>query len=84
MRIVELFTEHPHAVGETYTQHLLVAFGFGARMIAGGCACLVHALLPFLFCRTGSRTITELNEAMIARRGTARASELRISRADSR
>ena len=79
MRMVTLFTEHPHTVGETYMQHLLVAFGFGARMITGGCACLVHALLPFLFCRTGSHTITELNEAMIRRRGTARASELRIS-----
>jgi acyl-[acyl carrier protein]--UDP-N-acetylglucosamine O-acyltransferase len=74
-----LFTAHPHAVGETYTQHLLAACGFGARMIVGGCACVVHALLPFLFCRTASRTIIELNEAMIARRGTTRASELRIS-----
>jgi len=79
MRVANPFTAHPHAMGETYTQHLLVACGFGARMIAGGCACLVHALLPFLFCRTGSRTIVELNEAMIDRRGTARASELRIS-----
>lgn len=79
MRTGNLFTEHPHAVGETYTQHLLVAGGFGARMIAGGCACLVHALLPFLFCRTGSRAITELHEAMITSRSTARASELRIS-----
>jgi acyl-[acyl carrier protein]--UDP-N-acetylglucosamine O-acyltransferase len=79
MRIGHLFTEHPHSTGETYTQHLLVAFGFGMRMIAGGCACVVHAVLPFLFCRTGSRTITELNEAMITRRGTVRASELRIS-----
>jgi hypothetical protein len=79
MRIGHLFTEHPHSAGETYTQHLLVAFGFGVRMIAGGCACVVHAVLPFLFCRTGSRTIIELNETMITRRGTARASELRIS-----
>jgi hypothetical protein len=74
-----LFTEHPHAVGETYTQHLLVAVGFGARMIAGGCACLVHAVLPFLFDRTASRTITQLNEAMITKRASARASELRVS-----
>ena len=79
MNIGRLFTEHPHAVGETYAQHLLVAFGFGARMIAGGCACLVHGLLPFLFCRTASRTITELTEAMITKRGTTRASELRVS-----
>jgi len=30
--------------------------------------CLVHALLPFLFVKTGSRIIMELNERMVANR----------------
>jgi hypothetical protein len=65
------FTEHPASVGETYGQHLAMAACFGARMIFAGCACLVHGLLPFLFVRTGSHAISELNERMIAkRRGT--------------
>jgi hypothetical protein len=68
MRMGHLFTEHPQSVGETYTQHLLVAGGFGLRMIAGGIACLVHSLLPFLFLRTGSCVIAELNQEMITRR----------------
>jgi hypothetical protein len=41
---------------------------FGVRMMAAGVACLVHAVLPFLFVHTGSRTIGELNERMITGR----------------
>jgi hypothetical protein len=67
-RLGRLLSEHPHSVGETYGQHLVVASSFGLRMISGGIACLVHGLFPFLFCRTGSRTITELNEQIIMRR----------------
>ena len=62
------FTEHPTAAGETYWAHLRTAAGFGFEMIAGGIACLVHALLPFLFVRTGSDCICRLHERMYARR----------------
>jgi hypothetical protein len=62
------FSEHPASVGETYTGHMGHAACFGARMIAAGLACLVHALLPFLFVHTGSRTIGELNDRMITSR----------------
>ena len=62
------FTEHPSAAGETYWAHLRTAAGFGWEMIAGGIACLVHALLPFLFVRTGSDCICRLHERMHTRR----------------
>ncbi|MDY6945572.1 MAG: DUF6356 family protein [Pseudomonadota bacterium] len=62
------FTEHPTAVGETYLAHLRAAAGFGLQMVAAGLACLVHALLPFLFVRTGSDCIGRLHERMHARR----------------
>jgi hypothetical protein len=62
------FTEHPAAAGETYLAHLRTAAGFGWQMIAAGVACLVHALLPFLFVRTGSDCICRLHERMHARR----------------
>jgi hypothetical protein len=68
MRAARLFTEHPESVGETYGQHMLHAGHFGLRMIGGGIACLVHAALPFLFCKTGSRAIAELNERMVIQR----------------
>ena len=53
----KLFTEHPASVGETYGEHLVMASGFGFRMILGGMACLIHGLLPFLFVKTGSSQI---------------------------
>jgi hypothetical protein len=67
MSIARLFTAHPETVGETYGGHLLAASGFGVRMVLGGLACLVHAVLPFAFVTTASRTIRELHDHMARR-----------------
>jgi hypothetical protein len=67
------FTDHPTSVGETYGEHLVMASGFGARMILGGIACLLHGLLPFLFTRTGSQVITELHGRMVTNRSRLKA-----------
>ena len=69
MDLIRAFTEPPASVGETYAEHLVSAVCFGTRMVLAGIACLVHGVLPFLFVRTGSRAIAELNERMIADRG---------------
>ena len=66
------FTSHPRAVGETYGEHFGVAIGFSAAMIAGGLACAVHAVLPFLFTSTGSQTIRRLHDRMVQNRAAAR------------
>ena len=55
------FTAHPASVGETYGQHFRFALTFGVRMILGGLAAAVHALLPFLFITRASRALEELN-----------------------
>jgi len=55
------FTSHPASVGETYGEHCMFAFGFGARMMLGGAAAMIHAVFPFLCVTTGSRTLDELN-----------------------
>lgn len=68
MNLIRAFTEHPASVGESYTQHLFRAGYFGARMVLAGIACLVHGVLPFLFVRTGSRAIAELNDRMVVSR----------------
>lgn len=62
------FTEHPASVGESYGEHFVMASSFGAAMILGGIACLLHGLLPFLFLRTGSNVIRNLHERMVANR----------------
>lgn len=62
------FTDHPASVGETYTEHMHTAAWFGWRMLLGSLACFVHAVLPFLFTRTGSATIALLHDRMVANR----------------
>lgn len=62
------FTEHPASVGETYAEHFRSALGFAGPMILGGIACAIHAVLPFLFVTTGSRTIRDLYERMVVSR----------------
>lgn len=68
MALKRLFTEHPASVGESYGEHLIVAGSFGIRMMLGGLACLIHAVLPFLFVRTGSVQISQLHDTMVANR----------------
>jgi Family of unknown function (DUF6356) len=62
------FTAHPASVGESYLQHLRHAAGFATSMIKGGLAVLVHAVLPFLFVKTGSGVIADLNTRMVTNR----------------
>ena len=71
MNLIRAFTEHPASVGESYVQHLGQAACFGTRMVAAGLACLVHGVLPFLFVRTGSHAIGELNDRMLLNRRRA-------------
>ena len=63
-----LLTDHPGSVNETYWEHLAVAASFSVRLALAAVACLIHAALPFLFVKTGSRIITELHEEMVAKR----------------
>jgi uncharacterized protein DUF6356 len=64
----ELFSRHPASVGETYTEHMQVAAGFGLRLFLASLACFVHALLPFLLERTGSTAIQSLHGSMVMSR----------------
>jgi hypothetical protein len=59
-----LFTQHPSSIGESYVQHLRQATRFGLLLVSAGMACLVHALLPFLFVDAASRTVRTLYEQM--------------------
>jgi hypothetical protein len=61
------FLAHPQSVGEAYPEHFGVAFRVGFVMIAGGLACLIHALVPRLFERTGGGTIKRLYAEIVAR-----------------
>ena len=66
--IERFFTEHPRSVGETYLEHLHSAAGFGTTMVLAGFACLMHALVPRLFVKTGSSAIGRLHDRMVINR----------------
>ena len=63
-----LITDHPASVNETYGQHFAAAAGFGIKMIWGGIVCLVHAIIPGVFCTKASQMIEDLHERMITNR----------------
>ncbi|ARS25846.1 DUF6356 family protein [Sphingomonas sp. KC8] len=70
-----LFLAHPRSVNESYGEHFGVALRFGAAMMASGAACMVHALLPALFVRTGSNAVKRLHAQMAARQPSPRIRE---------
>ncbi|MCH4891906.1 MULTISPECIES: DUF6356 family protein [unclassified Sphingomonas] len=80
--IRRLFLDHPDSVGESYAEHFGVAAGFGLTMIAGGLACLVHAVVPAVFQRTGSQTIATLNARLVAKREAKRAAQTEMKTVD--
>lgn len=73
--LMKLFTDHPNSVGETYLEHMSMAFGFGSRMILSGLACLLHGIFPFLFVRTGSAAVGQLHDRMITNRDQRRCAD---------
>jgi hypothetical protein len=59
--------KHLQDVGESYDEHFFHAGRYGLVLIGAGLACLVHAVLPFLFERTGSQCISQLHAHMTGR-----------------
>jgi len=66
--ILDKFQQHPSDVGETYWEHFYHALGFALRLFVAASACLVHAILPFLFTSTGSATVKNLYSRMALNR----------------
>jgi uncharacterized membrane protein len=60
-------TKHLDEVGETYGEHFTHAGSYGVTLLVAGVACMVHAILPFLFERTASDCIKTLHARMSAR-----------------
>lgn len=73
--IKRAFTEHPASVGESYTQHMGMAFGFGGKMVLAGLACLLHGIFPFLFKCAGRNCIEDLHRRMVTHRDRRKCAE---------
>lgn len=57
-----IFTAHPKAVGETYGQHFAVAMSVGGLLLQAAFYCVVHAICPFVFEKSGSAAIKRLHD----------------------
>ncbi|MFT6991025.1 MAG: hypothetical protein ACJASL_003012 [Paraglaciecola sp.] len=61
----QLFIDHPKTVNETYIQHFFTAMSFSMKLFKAAIACFIHALVPGLCIKTGSKAITELHVKMV-------------------
>lgn len=73
-----LFLDHPASVGESFFEHFGVASRFGWRLTRGGLGCMAHAFLPFAFKTSGSDTVKELHDQLVAKRSAARAAQTQM------
>lgn len=55
----------------TWAGHGIGALAIGARLIAAGTACLVHAFVPGFFTQTAGKTITHMYDHMARRKAGA-------------
>jgi len=59
---------HLNNVGESYFQHMRQALSFTWAMLTASLCCLIHAFIPSVFEKTGSRVVTRLYDRMVVNR----------------
>lgn len=74
--MLNIFTQHPHSVQETYWEHFSFAVRCGARMIMAGLICIIHAIFPFIFTTTASTMLYKLADEMQVRAKQAETKKL--------
>lgn len=62
--MINLFQKHPETVGETYLEHRATAHGFAGRLMLASFACFIHGILPFVYIKTASGIVMNLNYRM--------------------
>jgi hypothetical protein len=66
-----LFSEHPKSLGMSWASHGIGAVRIGGELIAAGCACVIHAIVPAWFSETAGRTVVRLHGHMVTRKAGA-------------
>ena len=61
MTIIDVFTEHPKTVGESWARHARFALSASGLLARAAIAAAIHAVVPALFETTASRTVDELH-----------------------
>ncbi len=60
--------QHLKQIDESYSQHMMHALSFAFELAVASVVCLVHAFLPFLFEKTGSKKVQRLHDRMVVNR----------------
>jgi TRAP-type mannitol/chloroaromatic compound transport system permease large subunit len=63
-----IFTKHPHSIGETYLEHMKKALNTTIKVQLVVFIILTHAIFPFLFEHLGSDEIEKINDELQHRR----------------
>jgi len=71
----KLFLDHPKSVGETYLEHQTSALSIAGQLYKAAFAATLHALVPGLCQKTGSRTIMSLHQRITSGQGRGAAME---------
>ena len=61
MTIIDIFTEHPKTVGESWARHARFALSASGLLARAALAAAIHAAVPALFETTASRTVDKLH-----------------------
>lgn len=65
-----IFTEHPHSIGESYLQHLRFACWLAIGALLACLVFFIHAFFPFVLKTTGSNILLRMNERIMERLAT--------------
>ena len=61
MKLLRLFTTHPHEVGETYVSHAIAALKIALKFIIAAPMQVIHAIFPFISPPCGSDTCSMID-----------------------
>ena len=65
--MTNLFNKHPNEVGETYLQHLIIAWKYSLSLFQLFMIALIHGLFPFIFKKTVSDKIIKMGDELMNR-----------------
>ena len=60
--MANIFTKHPKEAGESYLQHLLVAWKYSFTLFLLFLTAFIHSIFPFIFKNTTSLKIFKMAE----------------------
>jgi len=66
--MANIFTKHPKEVGESYLQHLLVAWKYSFTLFLLFLMAFIHSIFPFIFKNTTSSKIIKMAEDLKTRK----------------